>query len=128
MPDGRRKAELSEAVNALINADFRNRVEPFDVLAADQYADVVTRREQAGQPISISVAQLVTALPGSIPSAVRQHQGIVVPRPRKSVGAGGFRTTGRRLQNWASTGTISGGRARLVRRRANGTCRCGEQC
>jgi predicted nucleic acid-binding protein len=58
MPDGHRKAELSEAVNALINADFRNRVEPFDVLAADQYADVVTRREQAGQPISISDAQI----------------------------------------------------------------------
>jgi toxin FitB len=58
MPDGHRKAELSEAVNALINADFRNRVEPFDVLAADQYADVVTRREQAGRPISISDAQI----------------------------------------------------------------------
>jgi toxin FitB len=58
MPDGRRKAELSEAVNALINADFRDRVEPFDVLAADQYADVVTAREHAGQPISISDAQI----------------------------------------------------------------------
>jgi predicted nucleic acid-binding protein len=58
MPDGRRKTELSEAVNALINADFRNRVEPFDVLAADQYADVVTARERAGQPISISDAQI----------------------------------------------------------------------
>jgi len=57
MPDGRRKAELSEAVNALINTDFRDRVEPFDVRAADQYADVVTGREQAGLPISISDAQ-----------------------------------------------------------------------
>lgn len=58
MPDGRRKTELSEAVNALINADFRNRVEPFNVVAADQYADVVTTRERAGQPISISDAQI----------------------------------------------------------------------
>jgi predicted nucleic acid-binding protein len=58
MPDGRRKTELSEAVSALINADFRGRVEPFDVLAADQYADVVTARERAGQPISISDAQI----------------------------------------------------------------------
>lgn len=58
MPDGRRKTELSEAVGALINADFRDRVEPFDVLAADQYADVVTARERAGQPISISDAQI----------------------------------------------------------------------
>ena len=58
MPDGHRKTELSEAVSALINADFRDRVEPFDVLAADQYADVVTARERAGQPISISDAQI----------------------------------------------------------------------
>jgi toxin FitB len=34
------------------------RVEPFDVLAADQYAVVVTGREQARQPISISDAQI----------------------------------------------------------------------
>ena len=41
-----------------IDADFHDRVEPFDVLAADQYADVVTTREHAGQPISISDAQI----------------------------------------------------------------------
>jgi toxin FitB len=58
IPDGRRKTELSEAVNALIDIDFRDRVEPFDVLAADQYADVVATRERAGQPISISDAQI----------------------------------------------------------------------
>ena len=58
IPDGRRKTELSEAVNALINADFRDRVEPFDVLAADQYANVVVGREHAGQPISVSDAQI----------------------------------------------------------------------
>jgi toxin FitB len=58
MPDGRRKTELSGAVNAIIDTDFRNRVEPFDVLAADQYADVVATRERAGQPISISDAQI----------------------------------------------------------------------
>jgi toxin FitB len=58
MPDGRRKTELSEAVNALIDTDFRDRVEPFDVLAADQYADIVATRERAGQPISISDAQI----------------------------------------------------------------------
>ena len=58
MPDGRRKTGLSEAVNTLITVDFRDRVEPFDVLAADQYADVVTAREHAGQPISTSDAQI----------------------------------------------------------------------
>jgi hypothetical protein len=58
MPDGRRKTGLSEAVNALLTTDFRDRVEPFDVLAADHYADVVTAREHAGQPISTSDAQI----------------------------------------------------------------------
>jgi toxin FitB len=60
MPDGRRKTELSEAVSALINTDFRGRVEAFDVLAADQYADVVTARERAGKPIGISNAQIAS--------------------------------------------------------------------
>jgi toxin FitB len=58
LPDGRRKTKLSEAVHALINADFRDRVEPFDLLAADHYADVVTGRERAGHPISTSDAQI----------------------------------------------------------------------
>lgn len=58
LPDGRRKNELSEAVHAIINADFRGRVEPFDVLAADQYADVVAVRERLGHPISTSDAQI----------------------------------------------------------------------
>jgi predicted nucleic acid-binding protein len=58
LPDGRRKNELSEAVHALIDADFRDRVEPFDVLAADHYADVVTGRERAGHPISTADAQI----------------------------------------------------------------------
>jgi predicted nucleic acid-binding protein len=58
IPDGRRKTGLSEAVNALLTTDFRDRVEPFDVLAADHYADVVTAREHAGQPISTSDAQI----------------------------------------------------------------------
>jgi toxin FitB len=58
MPDGHRKNELSEAVHAIINTDFHGRVGPFDVLAADQYAAVVTARERAGRPISTSDAQI----------------------------------------------------------------------
>ena len=58
MPDGRRKTQLSEAVSALVDTDFRGRVEAFDVLAAEQYADVVTIRERAGRPISTSDAQI----------------------------------------------------------------------
>ena len=66
LPAGRRKTELSEAVHALITADFRGRVEPFDVLAADQYADVVADRERIGRPMSTSDAQI-----GYLPSPRR---------------------------------------------------------
>lgn len=58
LPDGRRKNELSKAVQAIITTDFRGRVQPFDVLAADQYADVVTARERTGHPISTTDAQI----------------------------------------------------------------------
>lgn len=58
LPEGRRKNELSEAVYAIIGTDFRGRVAPFGVLAADQYADVVVVRERIGRPISTSDAQI----------------------------------------------------------------------
>jgi predicted nucleic acid-binding protein len=58
LPDGRRKRELSEAVHGLINDDLQGRIEPFDVLAADHYARVVTAREQRGRPITVADAQV----------------------------------------------------------------------
>lgn len=58
LPHGRRKNDLSEAVQAVITTDFRGRVQPFDVLAADQYANVVTARERVGHPISTTDAQI----------------------------------------------------------------------
>lgn len=58
LPDSRRKNELSKAVQAIITTDFRGRVQPCDVLAADQYADVVTARERTGHPISTTDAQI----------------------------------------------------------------------
>ncbi len=58
LPSGRRKTELSEAIHALINDDFHGRIEPFDALAADQYAPVVTAREQRGRPIAGADAQI----------------------------------------------------------------------
>lgn len=58
MPEGRRQAQLSEVTDEIITADFRDRVQPFDVLAADQFAEVVIARERSGQPISTSDAQI----------------------------------------------------------------------
>jgi toxin FitB len=60
MPEGRRKAELSEVIHAIITTDFRDRIEPFDLLAADQYADVVVGRARSGHPIGTSDAQIAS--------------------------------------------------------------------
>ena len=55
LPDGRRKTELSAAVNGLLSDDFDGRVLSFDQLAlAGRYAEVVSRRERLGQPIGIA--------------------------------------------------------------------------
>jgi predicted nucleic acid-binding protein len=49
LPSGRRKAELEQAVRAMIDEDFRDRVE---------YALVVAGRDRLGRPISVSDAQI----------------------------------------------------------------------
>jgi predicted nucleic acid-binding protein len=58
LPDGRRKAALVETIDALINEDFRDRVEPFDARAAEQYAAVGGGREKKGRPIKTADAQI----------------------------------------------------------------------
>ena len=58
LPDGRRKTELSAAVNGLLNNDFDGRVLSFDRLAAARYAEVVSHREKLGQPIGMADAQI----------------------------------------------------------------------
>ena len=58
LPDGRRRAALAEIIDALINEDFRDRVQPFDSQAAGQYAAVVVGREKLGRPISMADAQI----------------------------------------------------------------------
>lgn len=63
LPSGRRKTALAEAVHALINDDFAGRVEPFDALAAQAYALVVTDREKIGRPISVADAQIAAICP-----------------------------------------------------------------
>ncbi|HSZ70186.1 MAG TPA: type II toxin-antitoxin system VapC family toxin [Solirubrobacteraceae bacterium] len=58
MPRGRRRKRLAEAIRGLLEEDLDGRVEPFDGTAANHYADLVSRREAAGRPISIADAQI----------------------------------------------------------------------
>lgn len=58
LPDGRRKIELAELVEAMIADDFEHRVLAFDETAAGHYADIVVLREQSGRPIALADAQI----------------------------------------------------------------------
>ena len=86
LPAGRRKAELEDAVRALVREDFQDRVEPFDVNAADKYAAVVSEREQIGRPIAAADAQVA--------AICRAHAAALATRNTKD-----FEHTGIRLIN-----------------------------
>lgn len=58
LPDGHRKQQLADAIEALLNDDLLGRVEPFTLRAAIEYATVVTRRERLGRPIGMADAQI----------------------------------------------------------------------
>jgi predicted nucleic acid-binding protein len=58
LPSGRRKAALEHAVQAIIDQDFRDRVEPFDGEAAAAYPLIVAGRERLGRPIAVADAQI----------------------------------------------------------------------
>ena len=58
LPDGRRKIDLAERIEAMLSEDFDHRVLPFDETSAAHYADIVVRRERRGRPISTADAQI----------------------------------------------------------------------
>ncbi len=58
LPDGQRKVDLAERIEAVLAEDFEHRVAPFDETAAAHYADIVVHRERAGRPISTADAQI----------------------------------------------------------------------
>ncbi len=52
MARGKRQRLLAEAVNGILHEDFRDRILPFDSVAADEYASIGAKRRAAGRPIS----------------------------------------------------------------------------
>jgi predicted nucleic acid-binding protein len=49
---GRRRTLLGEAISAILDEDFRDRVLPFDREAAVAYAEISAERRASGHPIS----------------------------------------------------------------------------
>lgn len=58
LPDGKRRAQMAQTVQAMLDVDFSGRVLPFDLDAAVVYADLVAIRERQGLAIDIADAQI----------------------------------------------------------------------
>jgi len=52
LPAGRRRTSLAEAIDAMLEEDFRDRILPFDTAAAQAYVAIAATRRVAGRPIS----------------------------------------------------------------------------
>ncbi len=52
LPAGRRRDALAEAIEGMLDEDFRGRILPFDREAAAAYAAIAAERRAAGRPIS----------------------------------------------------------------------------
>jgi len=50
MPEGRRRSALEAAARDMFEEDFLGRVLPFDIAAADAYAELFAARRKAGRP------------------------------------------------------------------------------
>ncbi|OYV32209.1 MAG: VapC toxin family PIN domain ribonuclease [Rhodospirillales bacterium 20-64-7] len=58
LPEGRRRADLIAALEAMLTEDFAGRILPFDSAAALAFAAIAASRRQAGKPISQFDAQI----------------------------------------------------------------------
>jgi predicted nucleic acid-binding protein len=58
LPEGRRRAALAAAAEAMFTDDFAGRVLPFDEAAAVHYAEIVAGRRREGRPIEAFDAQI----------------------------------------------------------------------
>ncbi len=52
LPAGRRRDALAQAIEGMLDEDFRDRILPFDREAARAYAAIAAERRAAGRPIS----------------------------------------------------------------------------
>jgi toxin FitB len=76
MPEGRRRAALAAAAEAMLAEDFAGRILPFEAAAAARYPAIVLARRQAGTPIEKFDALIAaTALAAGASIATRDTGG-----------------------------------------------------
>jgi len=59
LPAGKRRSDLSQAIEGILSEDFRDRILPFDRAAALASAAIASERRAAGRPISQFDCQIV---------------------------------------------------------------------
>ena len=72
VPQGRRRSALAQAIEGMLEEDFRNRILPFDSAAARAYAAIAAERRALGRPISQFDCQIA--------AIVRAHEAAVATR------------------------------------------------
>ena len=75
LPAGKRRDKLQHAINTMFAEEFSWRILAFDEAAANYYACWVRQRQQAGQPVSQSDAQIA--------AIALQHEARIVTRNGK---------------------------------------------
>jgi predicted nucleic acid-binding protein len=76
LSEGRRRAALVAAAEAIFSEDLAERVLPFDDVAADRYAEIVAARRRTGRPIDAFDALIAaTALAAGADIATRDVGG-----------------------------------------------------
>ena len=58
LPAGKRRRALAAALNQQVIALFGDRIVPFDLNAAEIYAEIVVRARRHGHPIAVADAQI----------------------------------------------------------------------
>jgi predicted nucleic acid-binding protein len=87
MPSGRRQRMLSQAIEDMIQEDFRQQILPFNLEAARSYGKIRALRQRMGRPISETDAQIAAiALAHSARLATRnisdfEHCGVTLINP-----------------------------------------------
>ena len=72
LPAGKRRDLISDAIEGMLEEDFRDRILPFDRNAARAYAAIAAERRAAGRPISQFDCQIA--------AIARTHQASVATR------------------------------------------------
>lgn len=76
LPEGRRRTGLIAAAEAMFSQDLAGRILPFDDIAAEHYAVIVTMRRRAGKPVEAFDAMIAaTALAAGAGIATRDLGG-----------------------------------------------------